>query len=301
MDEAGAALDALRPDVAVTYAEAGGWGRALALESRRREIPLAGLQHGFIYRHWLNYRHEADETAPDPVNASDPGFPFPASTLLFDEYAARQLTDTGRFPPKAIQVTGSARLDELVASVHALDADAIARAAADAGAGDGRPLAVFAAKEREARRSLPALIAAIESMPEVQLAIKPHPAETPDVYRAVVGNAPNVRVLPPTTPLPPLRAAARLLVTVNSTVAVDALTLGMPSLVIGLPNNLSPFVDAGLMGGATSTDEIRTALARVLYDQMFRKSFEAGTDALTGGRSAARSAEAILRLVKVKN
>ena len=61
MDEAAAALDAIEPEVAVTYAEAGGWGRALALECRRRGIPLAGLQHGFIYRHWLNYRHEPDE------------------------------------------------------------------------------------------------------------------------------------------------------------------------------------------------------------------------------------------------
>src|SRR5690606_11793699 len=32
MDEAGAALDALRPSAALTYAEAGGWGRALMLE-----------------------------------------------------------------------------------------------------------------------------------------------------------------------------------------------------------------------------------------------------------------------------
>ena len=40
MDEAGAALDAVQPDVAVTYAEAGGWGRALALEARRRAIPV---------------------------------------------------------------------------------------------------------------------------------------------------------------------------------------------------------------------------------------------------------------------
>ena len=61
MDEAGAALDRLAPDVAVTYAEAGGWGRALMLEARRRGIPSVGLQHGFIYRHWLNYLHDADE------------------------------------------------------------------------------------------------------------------------------------------------------------------------------------------------------------------------------------------------
>ena len=301
MDEAGAALDVLRPDVAVTYAEAGGWGRALALESRRRGIPLAGLQHGFIYRHWLNYRHEPDEVAPDPTNAADIGFPFPASTLLFDEYAARQLTRAGGFPSSAIQVTGSARLDELVAAVRGLDSGAITRASMEAGAGSGRPLVVFAAKEREARRSLPALIAAIESMPDVHLAIKPHPAETPDVYRHVVADVPNVRVLAPNTPLPPLLAAARALVTVNSTVAIDALSLGLPSLVIGLPNNLTPFVDAGVMAGATSADEIRTTLARVLYDEKFRTSSETARAAVAGGSSAARSAEAILRLAKAKN
>src|SRR5699024_10644899 len=34
MDEAGAAIDVLGPSVIVTYAEAGGWGRALMVEAR---------------------------------------------------------------------------------------------------------------------------------------------------------------------------------------------------------------------------------------------------------------------------
>ena len=77
------------------------------------------------------------------------------------------------------------------------------------------------------------------------------------------------------------RAAARrcwprrgAIVTVNSTVAIDALALGVPSVVIGLPNNLTPFVDAGLMLGAGSAAEIRAALAKVLYDQEFRSRIE---------------------------
>ena len=122
MDEAAAALRAIEPDVAVTYAEAGGWGRALALECRRAGVPLAGLQHGFIYRHWLNYHHEPDEVLPDPENREDRGFPFPASTLLFDDYASSHLTTAGGFPATAVEVTGSARLDELVSAVRSLDA-----------------------------------------------------------------------------------------------------------------------------------------------------------------------------------
>ncbi len=77
MDEAAAALDACRPRVVVTYAEAGGWGRAIVLESRRRGIPSVGLQHGFIYRHWLNYLHEPDEMAPDVEQPRRPRLPEP--------------------------------------------------------------------------------------------------------------------------------------------------------------------------------------------------------------------------------
>lgn len=301
MDEAAAALDAVAPAAAVTYAEAGGWGRALALECRRRGIPLAGLQHGFIYRHWLNYRHEADETAPDPGNATDAGFPFPAATLLFDEHAARHLTSAGCFPPPSLAVTGSARLDELAAAMRAItaaDIEAVRRSSVVDG---DAAIVLFAGKEREARRALPALIAAVRAMPGVHLVIKPHPAETPEVYRAVTAGARNVHVAPTGAALPALLAAARAVVTVNSTVAIDALAFGRPSVVIGLPNNLTPFVEAGLMLGAGTADEIRAALSKVLYDQEFRSRVEgeAGAGRAAGdGQAAARSADAILALTK---
>jgi hypothetical protein len=300
MDEAAAALAALRPEVAVTYAEAGGWGRALALEARRAGVPLAGLQHGFIYRHWLNYRHEPDEMLPDPANAADRGFPLPARTLLFDEHAAAHLQRAGRFPREALAVTGSARLDELVDAVRALPPEECERAAREAGAGATQSLIVFAAKEREAGAALPALIAAVGGMPEVHLAIKPHPAETAEVYDEAVKGVANVRVLSPRTPLPPLLAAARGLVTVNSTVAIDALALALPSLVIGLPNNLSPFVDAGVMLGGGTAEEIRQGLRRLLYDQEFHRRIESRRSA-SAGNAAAASADAILSLRHVRS
>ena len=294
MDEAGAALDALQPQVAVTYAEAGGWGRALALECRRRGVPLAGVQHGFIYRHWLNYRHEPDEMAPDPGNPQDHGFPAPALTLLFDDHARRHLETAGRFPPDLLAVTGSARLDELVQTVRELPAPALAEARAAAGATDRR-LVVFAGKEREARRVLPPLVAAIRGMSGVQLAIKPHPAETAEVYAGYRGDA--VTVLAPDSALAPVLAAADLLVTVNSTVAIDALALDLPSLIIGLPNNLSPFVDAGVMAGAATEPEIRTEIAKLLYNQEFRATLlRRANTASPDGQAAARAARALLDL-----
>ncbi len=309
MDEAAAALDALAPDLAVTYAEAGGWGRALALECRRRGVPLAGLQHGFIYRHWLNYRHEPDEMLPDPLNESDAGFPRPTRTLLFDEYAARHLRTAGRFPAEAVAVTGSARLDELMSSARRVTPTRIKEIRAQAGASCDRSLVLLATKQREAARVLPDLIAAVSAMPNVQLAIKPHPAETVDAYRADAARASNVTVLSTSAPLPELLAASRALVTVNSTVAIDALALGVPSLVIGLPNNLTPFVEAGTMAGARSREEIRASLERLLYDQEFRLQLAHATERFVaefrpaapsgvedGRGAAARAAAAVLAL-----
>ena len=93
--------------------------------------------------------------------------------------------------------------------------------------------------------------------------------------------------------------------TVNSTVALDAAVLGVPALVIGLPNNLSPFVDAGVMAGAAGADAgpIAQALGQILYDEEFRQSLEDARGAFLArykigadGHAAERSADVIRRL-----
>jgi hypothetical protein len=260
-------------------------------------VPLAGLQHGFIYRHWLNYRHEPDEIVPDALNAEDRGFPLPAATLVFDDYAAAHLRAAGHFPAGSLVVTGSPRLDDLIAAVHRVGDTDIARVRQDVGAVEGRALLLFAAKEREARAVLPSLIRAVTAMDDVQLVVKPHPAETADVYAPAVGDAANVRVVEPSAPLPLLLAAARGLVTVNSTVAIDGMAIGVPALVIGLPNNLTPFVDRGLMLGAESVEEMQASLRRLLYDQEFPRRLVRGAEA----GAAARSADAILALARQRD
>ncbi|HET7217362.1 MAG TPA: hypothetical protein VFJ02_04910 [Vicinamibacterales bacterium] len=299
MDEAAAVLDALQPGIAVTYAEAGGWGRAIVLESRRRGIPSVGLQHGFIYRHWLNYLHEPDEMIGE---GSDLGFPHPTRTLLFDAYAAQHLTDAGHFAAEALAVTGSPRLDALAADTARLSAAEIEAARAAAGAA-GKTLVVVATKHREARRLLPALIQAAATMPDVHVAIKAHPAEPADVYSSVAGGHAGVSVLESAAPLAPLLRACRALVTVNSTLALDAAVLDVPALVIGLPNNLSPFVEAGILAGAADSTAagLARALEQILYHEGFRSELAAARRAFLAkyqigadGHAAERSADAIL-------
>jgi hypothetical protein len=305
MDEAGAAFDALQPSVALTYAEAGGWGRALALEARRRKIPLAGLQHGFIYRHWLNYLHEPDEMRPLAPGSPDGGFPIPTTTLVFDEYAASHLRDAGRFPAEAVRVTGSPRLDLLAGRFRRMDVREIESARGTAGADGSRPLLLLVTKFSEVRHVLAPLLDAVRTMPDAQLAIKAHPAETTDPYEAAAAGIANVRVLPASADLAALLRASRAVVTVNSTVALDGLALGVPALTIGLPNNLSPFVAAGALAGARTSDEIGRTLRTLLYDEGFRQRlFETAAVLVKKYRmapdddAAERSAAAVLELIR---
>lgn len=305
MDEAAAALDALQPRAVVTYAEAGGWGRALVLEARRRRIPSVGLQHGFIYRHWLNYLHERDEMAPSETQPRDCGFPRPDLTLVYDRSTAQHLVEHGHFPPTAVEVTGSPRLDALIYTIRRLDAHAVAAARVAVGAGPDQALVLVASKYSQIQPAFGALVDAARASPNVCLVVKCHPAEIPAPYERAAAGVRNVRLAPSAAALPALLAAARLVVTVNSTVAIDAMVLGIPSLVVALPNNLSPFVEAGAMDGAASNAEIGPALGALLYDEERRtrlaravRDFMDRNAIGSDGRSAERSAEAILQLIR---
>ncbi len=305
MDEAGAALDQLEPDVAFTYAEAGGWGRALMLEARRRNVAAVALQHGFIYRHWLNYLHEPDEMMPSPANTGDGGFPRPDCTLIFDEFTREHLEQRGHFPPESLRVTGSTRLDAIVSAARACDPAARSALREQLGAAADTPVVIVAAKHVQLGRALAALVEAAGAMPEIRLVIKPHPAESARPYLEISRGARNVVLAPSSAGLGELAAVASALVTANSTAAIEAMPLGVPALVVALPNNLSPFVDAGAMAGARTPGEVAPALRALLYDREMRQRVVAAQEAFlhryrieADGRAAERAAEAILSFTR---
>jgi hypothetical protein len=57
------------------------------------------------------------------------------------------------------------------------------------------------------------------------------------------------------------------------------MAIDVPALVVGLPTNLSPFVDAGAMAGVTHPAELADALARVTGDEHARIALSRGREA----------------------
>jgi hypothetical protein len=309
MDLAGAALDAVEPDSALTYAEAGGWGRALVLEARRRGIPIAGLQHGFISRHWLNYLHEPDEIGSSLRHPVDRGFPYPDRTLVYDGFTAHHLVESGHLPSSTVVVTGNPRLDELIArATRMTDADR-AEVRRKAGAAPEQHLVVLAIKYRDRYKPfLDALLGAVAATPAVYLAMKPHPADSIQPYERLAAKAANAGLVAAESTLVELTASARLLVTVNSTAAIEAMVLGVPALALALPNYLSPFVDAGAMAGVTRPGEIAGTFAALIGDQQRRGELaHVAADFMdrhrmtSDGGAPARAVDEILALIAARN
>ncbi|MCU0256965.1 MAG: hypothetical protein MUF60_09480 [Vicinamibacterales bacterium] len=268
MDEAGAALDRLAPSAVLTYAEAGGWGRAIVLEARRRGIPSVGVQHGFIYRHWMNYLH--------------------GERIVL---VAAKYTQIRRVFRTVAEAAAGLPGIRLVVKCHPAETP------------EPYLLLLVVTKHAQMRRAFPALVRAVAAMPGVRLVVKCHPAETPEPYLRDAAGSSSVVVAPPSADLAALLAVASAVVTVNSTVAIDAMRLGVPALVVDLPNNLSPFVDAGVMIGAASLDTLAPALARLLDDVPARDAMAARQRAFLaefGGPdqsgAAQRAAGEVLRL-----
>jgi hypothetical protein len=185
-----------------------------------------------------------------------------------------------------------------------LPPDAIAATRRELALGDDDRLVLLVTKEREARPWLRALYEAVASVKNAVLVVKPHPAETEEAYASAM-RQPHIRVVSPASPLAPLLACAGVVVTVNSTVALDAAVLNIPGLAMALPNNLSPFVERGVLAGTADPAALGELLGRILYDEGFRQQLSDHRRTVMGqhamradGRAAARCAGVIRELAR---
>ena len=238
-----------------------------------------------------------------PANPDDAGFPAPELTLLFDRYAERHLIEHGHFPPGALHVTGSPRLDELVARVESFSAAELSDTRERLGAAANEAIALVATKHSQIGPVFDDVIRATAAVPGVRLVVKCHPAETAEPYERDAAGASHVTMASSDDDLAALLAVATLVITVNSTVAIDGLVLGVPALVVALPNNLSPLVDAGAMIGADTTAAVEAAVRRFVGDSSARRQAVESRAAFldrygvrADGRAADRAADAILTL-----
>ncbi len=248
-----------RPDLLVLYAESSGLGRAAVAAARELDIPSFAIQHGIMYPRYYSHEH-----APDEVNCPD-GLPIPAKTAVFGGLARDLLVSRSHYPPERIVITGSPKFDGLVRTARRYDRESIRRRL---GIDRERPLLVAASRFSAIGPVFGELVRAVETFPELLLLVKPHQAESPELYRTVVAQeeGSRTRVVSASENLLELLVASDGLITVDSFASSEALVLGRPVLVVNLPSNLGPLVDRGVALGVYRGESIEARLRNLLFE-----------------------------------
>ncbi len=167
MDEAGAALDRARAGRRADLRRGRRVGpRARARGATPRRARRSAIQHGFIYRHWLNYLHEPDEMRPSAATRSTRAFRLPiarcCSTLRARAPRARR-TLSRRSPGGHRQRAARRARRRRRGRRHSARDDA----PTSAGRAPATRVVLLAAKFTEIGPALPALVDAAAAMPDL--------------------------------------------------------------------------------------------------------------------------------------
>jgi len=295
-----------KPLVIATSFETGSAGRAATMTARAYGIPTVGLQHGKIHPahpHYI-FSHVSTTQAPNLKYC-----PIPDVTMVYGDYTKRVLMNCSSYPSENVIVTGQPLADNIVRAREIFDKY---KTYEKFGLDLKKKLLVLISQnfqEVEFReRMLNVTIEGMKPFNELQLFVKLHPGETPDLALRVLRNF-GLNGVPVTknVDLYEILYACDIMVTGNSTVALEAMMLDKPVITIeGFPFSM-PFAQQGASLGVMTVAEMTQAIKSILNGgdvvqklKINRKKFVREHACEPDGQAAKRVADAIIRIARRK-
>lgn len=261
-------LQALRPDLVLLMNEYGRLERAIVVASRLLDIPVLAIQHGVIHTSHPGYIYSSRDIS-DALSVRAPYCPIPDQTAVYGPYHKELLTEISAYPAASVVVTGQPRYDVLAQTGTRRDRGAVL-SSLHLDPAKGTVLwatQTHSLPARESRRNVEAVYEALARLEDAQLVIKLHPSEDQraTLYRQNGSTAPTIVGREGDT-LALLRASD-VLITHQSTVAMEAVALNRPVLILNLSGepDLVDYVGEGVAVGVYTPGDLPGALARLLH------------------------------------
>ena len=257
------AISLIQPKVILTSCEYCKMGRAAVAVGNKENLPTVALQHGIITPLHEGYIFSKSEgiSMNDAVNSR----PLPRYTLLYGPGYCDVLINSSTYPRNSLIITGQPRYDYLYEVSQSFDKDRFLDEMKL-----GRPLIVWISQPGHSRmedmRSIDSFMNLLNIIP-MHLFIKPHPAETDLSAYAPLAQRENV-TLSKDVDLYKLLNACDLIITKNSTTAMEAAALNKPIIVLNLGGepDVIDYVEEGIALGVYSEKELPIAVERLLED-----------------------------------
>jgi hypothetical protein len=281
-----------KPNLLITVDETGLLGKSVALAGRQRKVPTLNIQHG--------------------VRSDSPWLEDQLFTRLavFGE-RDRELFIRRGTPPERVVATGAARYDQLALRQNLKPR---AEVATELGLDPRRPIVVFASQAPIGRitphlklQTHLAIADAVLALPEIQCVVKLHPGALDDLpEKARFHPTAATTVVVRHYDLYSLLNACDLLITIHSTVGLEAAVLDKPILIVNLsqlPDPI-PYTEEGVAVTANRPEQVPIHIQNLLYDQDLRQRLAMARERFlqrylyrADGQSAQRLAQLMRRML----
>jgi hypothetical protein len=263
------------PDFILVSSEHGIIQKSIMIAGRLRKIPTMALQHGtigHIHKGYLSWKGSISETG----DVFSPFCPIPNKTAVFGPYYFDLLTKVGAYPPESVVLTGEPRYDALIKASRSYDRDAFC---GRFGLDPSRTLVVVVTENvpiDDGKTFLKCVLRVLKDFPEIQIVVKPHPAEVGEWYREVLKEeGVNATILSKRADTNEALYACDLLVASYSTVVIEATILGKLSVTAYLAKGKDPtpyFKEVSLR--VYREEDVSPAIRKALYDDKTREALK---------------------------
>lgn len=215
----------------------------------------------------------------------------------------RDMYITSGLEPERVFATGIAHFDLAFNRNREQDKQILLECAVD----PGKSIIVFASDAFSISETEETLIGVIDTVlknEDMQLVVKVHPREEAEPFHTIAGryHDPRIRVFKDID-LYALLNNCELLITKGSTVALEAMMIGKPVIIIDLSGKPIgvPYTEEGAAIGVYRYQDIEPAILKALYDEETRSSLKVQRDEFVrnwAGAPDGRASQRIVTLMK---
>jgi hypothetical protein len=286
-----------QPKMVVLDHENNFYGLGFLMNSKNYDFKTISLQFESVNLRTSVHRHIPSEKAFD--KKSPVWRPLADMKCASGPYAKEILVNNCNFRPETIEITGQPRYDNLAQKKLT---ESLKQLYSELGLDASKKTIVYASKFNDDEAQIWAYLKdMVRKRDDIQLVFKLAPVNNLKFYKEKIGEEKNV-VVSKDIDLVKLLNVSDLLITKRSTVAMEAMCLEKPVLLVDFyKTNQFPYIELGAAYDLKSLEELEQGVDRCLYDEKVKKSLALGGKKFIASylyKQDGKAAERVVSIIK---
>lgn len=261
-----------KPKIIVVSSEHGIIQKSIMVAGKMAKIPTLAIQHGtlgHIHKGYLCWKGSISETG----DFRSPFCPIPDKTAVFGSYYYHILTNMSAYPKQSVVITGLPRYD--LVQIKFYDKRRFCR---KLDLNPSKKIVLLLTENlpiHEGKLFLKTTLKALRELKELQIVLKPHPAERGSWYKKVVEEEDiDVKILEKNADTFEALYSCDFFIASYSTVIIEGIMLGKIGVTVylGKEDPTPYFRDVTLR--VYKKEEVLPAIRRILYDEKIKEELK---------------------------